>query len=90
MFLDLDLSQRKMIPDHAIARWDNLGIALDIESGVIAQIKQNFTPGDVVVNCRGMLTDWQLKSGKTDVLIGALKACKLNAVAAVVEKGYIN
>ena len=90
MFLDLDLVQRKMIPTHAIARWDNLGIALGIDGGVRDQIERSVTSGDVVVNCQGMLTDWLQKSGKTDELIGALKACELNAIAAGVQEGNSN
>ena len=79
-----------MIPDNAIAQWYILGIHLGITTARLDIIKSNVTPGDVVVNCRAMLKAWKdsQRSGKTDVLIQALKACEFIAyVENVVKKG---
>ena len=76
-----------MIPDSAIAEWNSLGIQLNITASRLARIQKNVTPGDVVVNCRAMLEAWKDISGKTDVLIQALKNCEYIAYADIVEKG---
>ena len=77
-----------MIPDSAIVEWNSLGIQLDITAAKLAMIEKNVTPGDVVVSCRAMLKAWKTRSGKTDVLIQALKACDYIAyVENVVKPG---
>ena len=89
VFLDLHLVQNDMIPSHTIANWEDLGIELGIESGERQQIKNTVVPEDVVVNCKAILTKWEQECGKTGELIRAMKACKLNSYAAVVQKGTI-
>ena len=76
-----------MIPQSAITVWKDLGIQLGISLEQLTLIKDSVHPGNVVVNCKEMLEAWIKKSGKTDELIRALKACELNAYAQEIEKG---
>ena len=76
-----------MIPVSAKVKWENLGCELNIEYARLQAIKQNVTPGDVVVKCQAMLQKWTEQSREPDKLIKALKDCQLNAYAKVVEDG---
>ena len=79
-----------MIPANAIAQWYDLGISLDIDTAILAQIQGNVAPGNVVASCTAMLNAWRNKSGKTDELVHALEACDLMVCARDVKEGYSN
>ena len=87
-YVDVTMFQEGMIPGSAKVNWEVLGLELGVEYARLQAIKQDVTPGDVLVKCEAMLAEWQEKSGRTEDLIQALEVCELMAHAEIVKQGW--